>query len=268
MSCLDLAMLLTMRLSKSHLVPKISTNADFFLAQKWLIIFDNAENPNQLQNYWPGGGNGSIIVTTRHKNIFFDMTQAEIQIDPFSEEEGAKCLLSLLTEEHDVPLDRTAALQLSQQLGGLPLGISQLAAFTRTRQLTLETCAKLYGQRKRRMHTDANARYSEYKQDLTTVWAMQFYTLNEYPDSRALLGVLTFLSPDSVQECLFNIPWEFEDPQIPGNILFCKDEMEYVDSIFYQSCLPADYVQKASSCRVAIPVSSSETPQICELLWF
>ena len=213
-----------------------------------MIVYDNAENPDQLQNYWPSSGNGSIIVTSRHKNIFFDMTQAELQIEPFSENEGAECLLSLLIEERDVPPDRTAATQLSQQLGGLPLGISQLAAFTRTRQLTLDKCAQLYGQRKRRMHTDANARYSEYKQDLTTVWAMQFHTLNEHPDPRALLGVLAFLSPDSVQENLFNLPWELEDPQIPENILFCKDEMEYVNFIFHQNGLSSDRLKEACSC--------------------
>ena len=203
-----------------------------------MLVYDNAENPDQLEKYWPSNGNGSVIVTTRHKNIFFDLTQAELQIEPFSEDEGADCLLSLLTEEHGVIADRAAAMQLSQQLGGLPLGISQLAAFTRTRQLTLDKCAQLYGQRKRRMHTDTNARYSEYKQDLTTVWAMQFHALIEHPNSRALLGVLTFISPDAIQENLFNLPWDLEDPQIPESILFCKDEMEYVNSICYQNDLP------------------------------
>ena len=32
---------------------------------KWLLIFDDAEHPNDIYVYWPVGGTGSILVTSR-----------------------------------------------------------------------------------------------------------------------------------------------------------------------------------------------------------
>lgn len=204
------------------------SGTDAVTAQKWLLVFDNAEGDSQLQQYWPGVGNGTIIITTRHPHTFFDMAGSALHIEPFSEEEGADCLLSLTRAKGYSFRDKRAALRLSRWLGGLPLGISQMAAFTRTRGLDIKKCEELYGGQKRRMHKDAkSARYSEYKQDLTTVWVMQFEALNEMPDAKTLLGVLTFLSPDSIPEVLFDLPEEVDDSEIPPNLLFCKDYLRY-----------------------------------------
>ncbi|MCJ1244871.1 hypothetical protein MMC30_002072 [Trapelia coarctata] len=236
-------------------------------SQKWLLIFDNAENPDDLQQYWPGIGNGSIIITTRHPQAFDHMARSELHIQPFSEEEGAECLLSLTAhdkstdpnkrtvletstaseriidsdEETDcddevnsytkADPDKRAAIRLCRSLGGLPLGISQMAAFTRSRGLDLTKCQELYGRQNRRMHKDVKTtRYNEYKQDLTTVWAMQFNALREVLDAKALLGVLTFVSPDSVPESLFQLPEELNEAEIPANLLFCKDDLSIMDA--------------------------------------
>ncbi|KAK0717601.1 P-loop containing nucleoside triphosphate hydrolase protein [Lasiosphaeria miniovina] len=62
------------------------------IRQKWrdylaravgqLVVFDNVERSIDLDQFWPLGGNGKILVTTRHPGVGFQLTDDETTISP------------------------------------------------------------------------------------------------------------------------------------------------------------------------------------------
>ena len=96
----------------------------------WLLIFDNADDPMILADYWPQGS-GSILVTSRDplaKSIF-TRKPSGLDLGPLTQQDG-RSLFNHLTTNFSESEDDTAR-QISDALGGLPLAISQMAGIIR-----------------------------------------------------------------------------------------------------------------------------------------
>ncbi|KAI8623961.1 P-loop containing nucleoside triphosphate hydrolase protein [Xylariaceae sp. FL1651] len=108
---------------------------------RWLIIYDNVEESGSMQNYLPFDGKGSIIVTSRNKNIAVELPRGTktIQINGLSETEAENLLLSRLNkgthDEHDRDLSR----RIANKFQCWPFALRQLSAFLEESQTTMET---------------------------------------------------------------------------------------------------------------------------------
>ncbi|RWA10872.1 hypothetical protein EKO27_g4237 [Xylaria grammica] len=202
------------------------TRAEF----QWLVIFDNVEDDEDLNQFWPPGGCGKVIVTTRHPELGFVLTDDQIAIHPFSPEEGRDCVLSLTSWPGGVSSDPTSAEELSNELGGLPIGIVQMVALMRKRKTPIKKFLKDYKQNKSTYHdkevTGMAGIYPGIKPKIGNNWTMSFDSLQD--ESKSLLGILSFLSPDSIPQELFN-HWDVPiDRSTNGLLAYCDD----VDSFF------------------------------------
>lgn len=171
----------------------------------WLLIFDNADDPYILADYWPQG-NGSVLITSRDplaKSIF-SMQTSGIDLEPLSDQDGASLLLSLTDNTEQSSAETGAqnlALRITQALGGIPLAISQMSSIIRRQDLTLQEFldlyddpdehASLYG-----MKFDSITR--SYPHTVATAWAVEKLK----PEARRLLEFITFFDPDSIKEDL------------------------------------------------------------------
>ncbi|KAM5487384.1 hypothetical protein MaudMau93_004652 [Microsporum audouinii] len=166
----------------------------------WLLIFDNADDPMILKDYWPQGS-GSILVTSRDplaKDIFTRRSTG-VDLGPLSREDSLR-LFKQLTAISGESEDSTAQ-QISDALGGVPLAISQMAAIIRRKDLTLSEFFELY--KNQEGESCLYARKSEiklitYRHSLSTVWAIE--KLNY--QARHLLELISFLDPDIIREDL------------------------------------------------------------------
>ena len=166
----------------------------------WLLIFDNADNPIVLADYWPQGS-GSILITSHDplaKSIF-RRTPSGLDLSPLTQQESLS-LFHHLTAAFDESEGDTAQ-QISDALGGVPLAISQMAGIIRRQDLTLSEFFELYKDREEHANlyeTKFDTNLVTYRHSLSTVWAFERLK----PRTRQLLELISFLDPDSVGEDL------------------------------------------------------------------
>lgn len=108
----------------------------------WLLIFDNVDNLASIKPFWPSAGHGSIIVTAKNPEAITSLVQKSIHLEPFSEKEGAKYLLSRLSDPSSQ--DESLATVIAKKLGGLPIALSHVAGFIEATSCTFEELLGMY----------------------------------------------------------------------------------------------------------------------------
>ncbi|KAN0116792.1 hypothetical protein V8E51_002769 [Hyaloscypha variabilis] len=169
---------------------------------KWLLILDNADNPQVLDDFWPRSGFGSVLVTSRDPSI-------GVQIYPSSDRtilgslpvEDAISLLKRLTWNEDGAQDvDNAAKAIAERLEGLPLAIDQIGSVIIRRRLSLPEFVQDYV-RASGFHKLYNERRitNGYEHSLGSVWAFDSLEEEDKP-AFSLLSVLSMLDPACIQE--------------------------------------------------------------------
>lgn len=87
----------------------------------WLIVLDNAGDPEALRRYWPRG-RGRTLVTSR--DPAWAWTAVRCQLGPVTRSEAVAMICSLHPGLDDEAADRLAA-----ELGDLPLGLAQAGRY-------------------------------------------------------------------------------------------------------------------------------------------
>ena len=70
--------------------------ADLVAECRWLIVYDNAGDPQILQEFWPLVGRGQALVTTRNSRVAFEFADTGMEIANWNNERGLKFLSHLL----------------------------------------------------------------------------------------------------------------------------------------------------------------------------
>lgn len=193
------------------------------------MIFDNVEKSEDLDQFWPLGGNGKIIVTTQRPDIGFKLTDHEVTVHPFSPDQGRDCILNLLSWPGGVPSDPPSAEALNEELGGLPIGIIHMTALMRASKTSLKTFLRDYRKNKARYHSKdapgAAGIAPKSKPSIGTNWNISFSALQD--QSQSLLGILSLLSPNNIPQSLFKHWDECASRSTRGLLPYCRDADEY-----------------------------------------
>ncbi len=88
---------------------------------RWLLVFDNAENPDDVGPWLPGGAR-HVLITSRERN--WAEIAAPVEIDVLARPESVAILRDRVDGLGEADADLLAA-----QLGDLPLAIAQAAGF-------------------------------------------------------------------------------------------------------------------------------------------
>jgi tetratricopeptide (TPR) repeat protein len=98
----------------------------------WALIIDDLNDLADLERLWPGGAAGRILITTRLPAESFQARDVRVVPVPgLSRREALSYLSSRLTDHPD---QRIEALDLGEDLAGLPLALSQATAVINARQ--------------------------------------------------------------------------------------------------------------------------------------
>ncbi|MGW1025282.1 FxSxx-COOH system tetratricopeptide repeat protein [Streptomyces sp. NPDC002577] len=162
---------------------------------RWLLVFDNADDPAQLTRYFPSAGSGHILVTSR--NQAWAQHGASLAVDVFLREESVEHLT-----RRAPALSPAEAEQVAATLGDLPLAVEQAAAWlAETATPVDEYLAQLAAQT-----ADVLALMNKapgYPESVAATWNVSIARLKERsPASVRLLQLCAFLAPEPISNQL------------------------------------------------------------------
>ncbi len=164
-----------------------------------MIVYDNAEDPDLLRQYWPLANRGRALITTRNFLFGYELADRPLEISNWDSATGLRFLLSLLSSDISEELqgdEFASAQQLSQRLQGHALAITTMAGVMHRRALTITEFMTFYGEHSSRIHDGISGNRS-----INTLWEISFQSLD--PEAFVILGVMSYIEPDSIPHELF-----------------------------------------------------------------
>ncbi|MGW5585921.1 FxSxx-COOH system tetratricopeptide repeat protein [Streptomyces sp. NPDC003857] len=162
--------------------------------KRWILVFDNADDPAWLTRYFPQGGGGHILVTSR--NQAWAQQGTSVPIEVFLREESVEHLTRRASG-----LTTTEADQVANAVGDLPLAVEQTAAWLAETATPIED----YLQQLAEQTTDVLAlnQPADYSHSVAATWNISIARLAERsPASVRLLQLCAFLAPEPISSHL------------------------------------------------------------------
>jgi tetratricopeptide (TPR) repeat protein len=162
---------------------------------RWLLVFDNADEPEELTDVIPQGP-GHVLITTR--NHRWAGVAETIPVNVFSERESVEFL------SKRIPRGITAeeAVELSEALGHLPLALEQAGALQAETGMSTQEYLRLLTERTGLLLREGKP--PEYPKPMTAAWQLSVEKLNEnLPEAMELLRCCAFFGPEPIPRDLF-----------------------------------------------------------------
>jgi tetratricopeptide (TPR) repeat protein len=161
---------------------------------RWLLIFDNAEDPAALAPYLSGGG-GQVVITSR--NPGWQELATPVEVDVFDRSESITLLRRRIPQVSEGQAGRIA-----EALGDLPLALVQAGAYLADTALGVEGYLTLLAERSR----DLLAQRSSATYPVSLAAGVQI-TLDrltvQSPVALVLLMLAAYLGPEPIPLTLF-----------------------------------------------------------------
>ena len=196
----------------------------------WLLILDNADEPDLLLPFLPSTSGGHILITTRASDI--QQIAIRLEVETLNEEQGATLLLrraSLLAANGpltEVPEElRKQALLLSRELGGLPLALDQAGAYLAATGIGVQKYRQLYQDWYLELVKEYPSLVVDYPDSVVTTWSLSFTRVEEKnPAAADLLRICAYLAPDAIPETILtrsaNVLGDVLSPVVADPVLF------------------------------------------------
>jgi nucleoside phosphorylase/tetratricopeptide (TPR) repeat protein len=164
---------------------------------KWLLIFDNAGEPQDLTGFRPQGGGGQVLITSR--NPAWGGVARPLDVKVWDRPESVAFLLKrtgrkVTTDEKE----KAAAWQLAEELGDLPLALEQAGAYIEACGCSIADYLAMF--RSQRQEVLKRGKPSQdYPDTVATTWELSFQKVKEASLAAAdLLNLCAFLAPDDI----------------------------------------------------------------------
>jgi transcriptional regulator with XRE-family HTH domain/tetratricopeptide (TPR) repeat protein len=175
----------------------------------WLLILDNADELSLLPEFLPSPMRGHLLLTTRAQAL--GRLANRIEIETLDLDTAALLLLrragllaldvSLAQAEQT---DWQAAMELSGELGGLPLALDQAGAYLEETRCNLQDYLDLYRSHRVDLLRHRGALILDHPDSVATTWSLSFASIEQRSALAAdLLRLCAVLHPDAIPDELF-----------------------------------------------------------------
>ncbi|MCK2219658.1 FxSxx-COOH system tetratricopeptide repeat protein [Actinomadura sp. ATCC 31491] len=163
--------------------------------RSWLVIFDNAEEPEFIKDFIPRGP-GHVIITSR--NSRWSDHEPTIQVDVFRREESVAFLRRRLSDT----IGEREADRVADKLGDLPIALEQAAALLARTLMPVEDYLDLLEEQTSRLLDLEKA--PTYPRSMTAAWRLSVSQLEErVPAAVEVLRCCAFFGPEPIPRDVF-----------------------------------------------------------------
>jgi tetratricopeptide (TPR) repeat protein len=179
----------------------------------WALILDDLASLADLENLWPAGPAGQVVITTRLPETVFRAGPGQTHDAPagpriapvggFSRREVLAYLSAQLT---DYPDQRAEALDLGIDLDGLPLGLAQAAAVMTVDRLSCREYRDRFGERREHMSA---MRVDGVSPAVLATWSLAAESAHQLPPAGVAwpaLALAAMLDPDGIPGAVLTSP--------------------------------------------------------------
>ena len=167
---------------------------DLQTRSRWLLVFDNAEDPQALRRFLPAGRAGHVLITSRNPD--WGWLATPVEVETFSRGESIALLQDRVPGLSETDAERVAAV-----LGDLPLAVDQAAGLLADTGLAVPTYLDLVEQRS----SQALGRVlgGAYPESVAASWTVAFDQLAAAdPAALRLVTLVAWLAPEPVPRTL------------------------------------------------------------------
>ena len=169
--------------------------ADLHRRGRWLLVFDNAEDPADIRPWLPGG-TGHVLITSRAR-AWTEIAEP-VEVDVLARAESVALLRRRVPGFGSADADR-----LADQLGDLPLAVAQAAGFMAETGTSADRYLDLLATQAGQL-LDQAVPGSPYPRSLAAATRLAAGRLDgEDPAAAQLASVCAFLAPEPIPEDLF-----------------------------------------------------------------
>ena len=169
----------------------------------WALILDDLASLADLEDLWPAGPAGQVVITTGLPDAAFPAGPRIAPVGRFSRREVLAYLSSRLT---DFPEQRAEALDLGADLDGLPLALGQAAAVMSLNRLSCREYRGRLGERREHM---SSVRVDGVSPAVLATWSLAAECAHELPPAGAAwpaLALAAMLDPHGIPGAVLTSP--------------------------------------------------------------
>ncbi|WP_141713813.1 FxSxx-COOH system tetratricopeptide repeat protein [Streptomyces sp. AVP053U2] len=166
---------------------------------RWLLIFDNADTPERVRDYFPTGGSGTILVTSRNRR--WSVVGPSLEVDVFTREESRQLLRR--TNAYGEELADTDADLLADALGDLPLALEQAAAWRAETGMPVSEYLRLFEHKRSELLEVSPP--PDYQLPVAAAWNVSLDHLETRSvTALRLLQLCSYFAPDPISRSIFS----------------------------------------------------------------
>jgi len=163
---------------------------------RWLLVFDNADQPEELQDLIPRGPGDTLITSRNHR---WQSIIDTVPLDVFTRAESTEFLIKRVPKG----LSEEDADRLAEELGDLPLALEQAGAVQSETGMSVEEYLRLLAEEFSQITQEGKP--PEYPRPMTATWKISIAALRaQLPQAQELLRLCAFFGPDPIPRDLFH----------------------------------------------------------------
>jgi hypothetical protein len=172
----------------------------------WLLVFDNADDPSvSLATYFPAGGRGDVIITSRNPDCQQYSTVGHEEIGRMARDEAYSLLCKTAYGELQVTEDIATDIgRLVDALGCLALAVVQAGAYIRKTEYSPAEYLLIYGRRYKELLSFVPLHSgTDYKHTVYTTWQVSIDAITSTPGEASagalkIVRLVCFLHYDQI----------------------------------------------------------------------